>query len=82
MNSINLNPLRPCPCGSGLESHWESDARGIPLARVCKSCFREKLSKYRPEVLTDPNYSANEDIEPDEWFSDLDPSSAAFYRFL
>lgn len=33
-------------------SHWETDARGIPLARVCPECRKEKLSKFRPEILT------------------------------
>jgi hypothetical protein len=32
------------PLGSGLSSHWENDARGIPLARVCEKCRDEKLS--------------------------------------
>ena len=47
------------------ESWWEYDARGIPLCRVCDSCKKEKLSAYRPEVLNDANYEADEDIEPD-----------------
>lgn len=54
---------RPCPCGSGLESRWAKDARGIELARVCPKCQREKLARYRPDVLTDPNYWADEAIE-------------------
>jgi hypothetical protein len=45
------------------DSWWENDARGIPLARVCEKCIDEKLSKYRPEVLTDSHYEANEEIE-------------------
>lgn len=55
-----------CPCGSGKASWWESDARGIPLARVCPSCKQAKLSRYRPEVLANPNYSADEQIEEDQ----------------
>ncbi len=47
-------------------SWWANDARGIPLARVCEKCEDSKLSHYRPEVLTNPNYEANEPIEPDE----------------
>ena len=47
------------------ESWWEYDARGIPLCRVCDSCQEQKLSAYRPEVLNDSNYEADEDIEPD-----------------
>lgn len=56
---------RPCPCGSGLTSRWANDARGIPLARVCPKCREQKLSGYRPEVLTDSNYDADEPIEGD-----------------
>lgn len=54
-----------CSCGSGLESEWVSDARNIPLCRVCPSCRDERLSRYRPEVLDDPDYYADEDIEED-----------------
>lgn len=44
-------------------SWWEHDARGIPLARVCEKCMEEKLSVYRPEVLKDSNYYADEPID-------------------
>lgn len=47
-------------------SWWERDARGIPLTRVCATCRAEKLSRYRPEVLTNPSYEANEPIEPED----------------
>jgi hypothetical protein len=30
---------------------------------VCPKCEDEKLSHYRPEVLTDSNYEADEDID-------------------
>jgi hypothetical protein len=56
---------RPCPCGSGQISHCINDARGIPLARVCFACADKNLSHYRPEVLSDPNYYADEPIEAD-----------------
>lgn len=46
-------------------SWWEHDARGIPLCRVCAKCKKEKLARYRPEVLTDPNYYADEEIDGD-----------------
>ena len=45
-------------------SWWESDARGIPLARVCDKCIKVKLARYRPEVLKDSGYAADENIEP------------------
>jgi hypothetical protein len=54
---------KPCSCGSGKPSWWAKDARGIELARVCEDCEKEKLSKYRPDVLTNPNYWADEPIE-------------------
>ena len=47
-------------------SWWEYDARGIVLCRVCCECADAKLAKYRPEVLTDSNYEADEDIEGDD----------------
>jgi hypothetical protein len=47
---------RPCPCNSGKLSWWEHDARGIPLCRVCEDCREKKLSRYRPEVLTNSSY--------------------------
>jgi len=54
-----------CQCGSGSYSWWEYDARGIPLCRVCEECIDIKLSVYRRDVLTNPNYSADEQIEED-----------------
>ena len=48
---------------SGDGSWWEFDARGIPLARVCHGCIIEKLRGYRHEVLTNPNYEADEPID-------------------
>lgn len=55
----------PCPCGSKQASWWENDARGIPLCRVCPKCRAEKLKRYRPDVLNDPNYWTDEAIEED-----------------
>lgn len=56
-----------CRCGSGEPSYWENDARGIPLAKVCDKCREQKLSGYRPEVLTDSSYHADEPIEPEDY---------------
>jgi hypothetical protein len=56
---------RPCPCGSGLPSQWQYDARGIELCRTCRKCHRSKMAQYRPEVLRDPNYECDEAIEAD-----------------
>jgi hypothetical protein len=57
--------IRLCPCGSGKESFWQHDARGIPLCRTCEDCHQRQMSKYRKDVLTDPNYWSDEDIEDD-----------------
>lgn len=59
---------RPCPCGSGKPSRWYKDARGIELFRGCNACAPEKLKGYRPEVLTNPDYVANEPIEPEDYY--------------
>ena len=40
----------------GEYSRFEHDARGIPLCKVCDKCKEAKLSIYRPETLTDPQY--------------------------
>jgi hypothetical protein len=56
---------RPCPCGSGKESYWQKDARGIELCRTCEDCHERQMKKYRPNVLADPNYWADEPIEED-----------------
>ena len=60
---INGNP-------SSEPSWWVNDAQGIPLAKVCTKCEREKLSRYRPEILSEYDQSdVNEPIEPDDfWF--------------
>jgi hypothetical protein len=62
---MNLFEARFCPCGSGLDGHWQNDARGIPLCRTCPKCHKVKMSKYRPDVLNDPNYWTDEPIEED-----------------
>lgn len=61
----NGSGRRPCPCGSGLPSSWQYDARGIELCRTCNQCRVEKLKAYRPDVLSDPNYWADEAIDDD-----------------
>ena len=49
------------------DSWWEYDARGIPLCRVCDKCQKEKLSAYRPEVLSDSNYDHDEPISEEHF---------------
>jgi hypothetical protein len=63
---MSRNEPRPCPCGSGLDSHWQFDARGIELCRTCPKCHKAKMARYRPEVLTDSAYQADEPIEPQD----------------
>jgi hypothetical protein len=57
--------FRPCDCGSGLDSSWACDARGIELRRTCLKCHRTRMAIYRPDVLTNPAYLADEPIEED-----------------
>lgn len=48
------------------ESWPEYDAQGIYLCRVCDVCVEEKLSHYRPEILTSyTQEDVDEPIEPD-----------------
>lgn len=58
--------MRICSCGSNLPSEWKYDARGIELCRACPVCWPVKRARYRPDVLTNPNYWADEPIEPEE----------------
>lgn len=48
---------------------WAKDGRGIPLCKVCGKCEKQKLSKYRPEILGYYDESdVDEPIEPDgDW---------------
>jgi hypothetical protein len=63
-----LNTPRPCPCGSGKISYWQNDARGIPLCRTCDKCHDQRMSQYRPEVLTDSSYEYEDGaIEPEDY---------------
>lgn len=55
--------MNPCISGHIDQPWWKYDARGIPLAKICKVCADYKLSKFRPEVIGNPNYSADESVE-------------------
>ena len=63
---MGLYDKRPCPCGSGKTSHWLTDAKGIPVSRVCPDCEAKVMDKYRSRIFTDINYNASEPIEEDE----------------
>lgn len=62
-----MNKGKPCPCGSGKDSYWNHDARGIPLCRTCDTCHQRRMAGYRPEVLSNPSYTCDEVIEEDEY---------------
>ena len=48
---------------------WVNDAQGIPLAKVCGDCRGEKLSGYRPEILTGYDQSdVDEPIDPEDLY--------------
>ncbi len=57
--------LQQCPCGSGQLPAAQYDARGIFLCYACSLCHQRKMTDYRPDVLTDPNYWTDESIEDD-----------------
>ena len=74
---MSRNFLPECPCGSEEFAQMEFDARGIELGFMCDKCRKEKLSHFRRDVLEDPNYECDEDIEEDrgleprEWSESL-----------
>lgn len=43
----------------------EYNARGIPLKRTCVQCHTRMMDGYRADVITNPNYWADEAIEED-----------------
>lgn len=50
-------------------SWWEKDGAGIPLCRVCAVCKKQKLAKYRPEILEPYDQSdVDEPIEPEDYY--------------
>jgi hypothetical protein len=54
--------MKSCPCGSGKPRRDNHDARGIFLTFTCDDCHKRKMAGFRPEVLTNPNYWADEPI--------------------
>ena len=59
--------LQTCSCGSGDVAWWVNDYQGIPLAKVCGKCEAEKLSGFRPEILTGYTQAdVDEPIEPED----------------
>lgn len=54
-----------CTCGSGKDGRELHDARGIYCGITCSSCKREDT--YRPDVMSDSKYWADEPIEPEDY---------------
>ena len=68
MNDPNRN-VHVCVDGAlhDAPTWWEYDAQGIPLCKVCERCRKEKLSAYRPEILTGYTQAdVDEPIEPQD----------------
>jgi len=55
--------MKTCPCGSGKYREELHDARGIFCCFYCEDCEKEKRSRYRQDVLDDPNYWHDEPID-------------------
>jgi hypothetical protein len=66
---------RSCSCGSGLSKRAAYDARGIFLTYVCDRCEGERLAGYRPEVLSDAAYEADEPIDGDGYDTSLEDAN-------
>lgn len=57
---------RPCTPAYHFAHRWpQRDARGYFLAYSCPKCHEAVMAGYRPDVLTDPNYWADEAFEED-----------------
>ena len=57
--------MKPCACGSGYPREEVHDARGIFVTFCCDKCRERKLSGYRRDIFTDPNYWHDEPIDED-----------------
>jgi len=58
----------PCNCGSGLPKWILRDARGIECGYVCDACVAKRKAQYRSEIFTNPQYEADEPIEPEDYY--------------
>jgi hypothetical protein len=72
-----LEESSKCKCGSGLDSDWKLDSRGIPLAKVCPECEVNTLKGFRRDVLLDPNYKKNKSID-----QDIDESTMSYSQLV
>jgi len=71
MTATSTEPKREHACVGGdmsdAPTQWAYDAQGIPLCRVCPKCRREKLARYRPEILLGYTQAdVDEPIDEDE----------------
>jgi hypothetical protein len=41
------------------------DARGIECGYACNKCRKEKMSRYRADVFSNPDYECDEPIDED-----------------
>ena len=57
-----------CICGSGLPYEEIYDGNGIYVTKVCAKCRKERLSKFRPEIMRRPylQRDVDESIEPED----------------
>lgn len=55
MVDANQDGIGPSECNHTKNdgSWWEYDIAGIALCRVCDKCRKQRLSHYRPEVLSE-----------------------------
>lgn len=66
VSADGISRVNLCSCGSGEERRARRDGRGIFLTYTCSACDKEKMGRYRPEIL---GHYTEEDvierIEPD-----------------
>ena len=62
---IEFEAHATCDCGSGEYPYAIIDAQGIYVCRACYVCEDRKISGYRSEIFTNPNYATTERIEED-----------------
>jgi len=55
-----------CTCGSDEYAFEIKDARGIFVTFACYKCEDKKTKGFRNEIFSNPNYHADEPIEPQE----------------
>jgi len=53
--------MKLCPCGSGEPRRELKDGYGIFLTFACDKCERDKLAKFRPDIMS--RYDTDEPIE-------------------